>query len=421
MTEKSRVLVIDHDPDARYGVQRLTQEAGFEVCGQAGLGTEAVALAADAGPDVILCGLREPMARVQHTIESLADNLPQVPVIVYAEHSDLEVVRKAMLAGARDFLRTPLSPERLLDSVAAALDSEERRRLRQSGRGGLGPRGSIVTVFGAKGGVGKTTVAANLGVALARHAQQTTILVDADDAFGDTAPTLALMPQGTVTEALRSVDGDDGTDNGVEKCFTHHSSGLAVLSGPEDPFEWRGITGDRVTQLLRQLARRFDAVLVDTSGTLSEVSLAALEAASLVLWITTPEYASVRDALHALRAVQGKHLPEDRIRVVLNAASPEIEVRPGVIEEALARDIFWTIPYDRELRASAQLGRSLVEDPDPKSPAAGSLKDLAFVLNGMPSSSSRGGLLSRISDTRNNGFLRRRRFDLKVVEKEVKA
>jgi pilus assembly protein CpaE len=421
MTEKTRVLIIDHDPDTRYQVQQLAGHAGFDVCGQAGLGTEAVALATDARPGVILCGLKEPIVRVQHTIESLADNLPEVPVIVYAEHSDLEVVRKAMLAGARDFLKAPFNPDELLVSVTDTLDSEERRRLRRSGGGGLGPRGSIITVFGAKGGVGKTTVATNLAVALARHAQQTTVLVDADDAFGDTAPTLALLPEGTVTEALRSIDGDDGQDNGVEKCFSYHGSGLAVLSAPESPFEWKGITGDQMTQLLRHLARRFDAVLVDTGGTLSEVSLAALEAASLVLWITTPEYTSVRDALHALRAVQDTYLPVDRIRVVLNIASPEVEVRPGIIEEALARDIFWTIPYDRELRASAQLGRSLVDDPDPKSPAASSLRDLARALNGASPESSKGGLLRRVSGARNGGFLRRRRFGLKVVEKEVKA
>lgn len=421
MTNKARVLIIDHDPDARYQVQRLAGQAGFDACGQAGLGTEAVALAKDARPDVILCGLREPVVRVQHTVESLVDNLPEVPVIVYAEHSDLEVVRKAMLAGARDFLKAPFNPQELSGSVTAALDVEERRRLRQSGRGGLGPRGSVVTVFGAKGGVGKTTVAANLAVALARHAQQTTVLVDADDAFGDTAPTLALMPEGTVTEALRSLKGDDGKDNGLERYFSYHSSGLAVLSAPESPFEWKGITGDRIQRLLQHLARRFDAVLVDTSGALSDVSLAALEAASLVLWITTPEYASVRDALHALRAVQSLSLPEDRIRVILNVASPEIEVRPAIIEEALARRIFWTVPYDRELRHSAQLGRSLVDDPDPRSPAAGSLRDLALALNGTPPKSSEGGLLRRVSSGPSGGFLGRRRFELKIVKKEVKA
>lgn len=419
MTEQARVLIVDHDPDVRYQVQQLAAQAGLDVCGQAGLGTEAVALAADVRPDAILCGLKEPVVRVQRTIESLSHNLPDVPVIAYSEVGDLEVVRKAMNAGARDFLKAPFKPDEMLVSVTAALDSEERRRLRQAGRGSLGPRGSVITVFGAKGGVGKTTVATNLGVALARHAQQATVLVDADDSFGDTAPTLALMPSGTVTEALRTLDGGDGND--VEKSFSFHASGLAVLPSPESPFEWRGITGDRMQRLVQYLARRFDAVLVDTSATLSEVNVAVLEASSLVLWITTPEYASVRDALHALRAVRSIGLPEDRIRVVLNVASPEIEVRPKVIEEALARQIFWTVPYDRDLRHGAQVGRSLVDDPHPRSPAAVSLQDLALTLNGVSPRSEKSRFLRRFGRGRNGGALKRPRFDLKVVQKEVEA
>ncbi|OGO51715.1 MAG: hypothetical protein A2148_02810 [Chloroflexi bacterium RBG_16_68_14] len=416
MGEKPRVLIVDHDPDVRFQVQGLAGQAGFEVCGQAGLGTEAVSLAAEVHPDLILCGLKEPMARVQQTIESLVHCLRGVPVIAYSEASDLGVIRKAMLAGARDFLHAPFKPDELRRSVAAALEAEERGR-RQEADGAPGPQGAIITVFAAKGGVGKTTVATNLAVALARHAQQATVLVDADDTFGDAAAALALMPQGTVTQSLRSLGDGDGAE--VKRFLAYHSSGLAVLASPESPFEWRDIPGERLEQLLRQLARQFDAVVVDTGVTLSDVTMAALRAASLILWLTTPEYTSVRDALQALGAIRGLDLPEDRLRVVLNIASPEVQVQPSSIEEALAREIFWTIPYDQRLRLSAQLGRVLVDDPHPRSPAASSLRDLALALNGIPPKPPKNGLLRRLVAGRNGGSQGRPRFELKVVEREV--
>jgi pilus assembly protein CpaE len=88
--------------------------------------------------------------------------LPETPIIAYAREEQVDVVRAAML-GARDFLLIPTEVEKLLDSIRSVLESEERKRLRLTGQAkGIGPKG-VVTVFGAKGGVGKTTIATNLG------------------------------------------------------------------------------------------------------------------------------------------------------------------------------------------------------------------------------------------------------------------
>ena len=410
MAKIPAVFVIDQDQDVRFQLQRLIGQAEFSSGGHSGLGTEGISAATQARPDIVLCALREPALRSLHTIESLVHALPQTPMIVYSDSGDLETVRRAMLAGARDFLRAPFTAEELRRALTAALESEERRRLREAGAGVLGARGAIITVFGAKGGIGKTKVATNLGVALAR-AGQTAVVVDADETFGDAASCLGLTVEHTVSDLLRSVDGLDG--EGLKKLLTHHSSGLALLPAPASPFEWQGIPGDRVQRLLQELARQFDVVLVDTASTLSEVTLAALQTASLILWLTTPEYASVRDSLQALQAMRSLRLPEDRIRVVLNIAASDVEVRPRSIEEALACQIFWTIPYDRLLRRSVQLGQSPV-DAHPESPAAASLTELALVLSGGTSLQPQtDGTVRRLLAGLNLGILKRKQPVLK--------
>ena len=166
MARNPSVLVIDPDPEVRFQVRRLLGQVPFAFGAEFAPGMEAVVGAADAKPDIVLCGLREPALRVLQTIESLVDTLPQVPVIVYSESGDFALVRKAMLAGARDFLRAPIKPEELHRSLTGALESEERRRLRATGDAVGGPHGRLITVFGAKGGVGKSTLATNLAVAL---------------------------------------------------------------------------------------------------------------------------------------------------------------------------------------------------------------------------------------------------------------
>ncbi len=372
------VFVIDQDRDLRFQLQRLIQEAEFAGGGHAGLGTEGVSAASEARPDIVLCALREPVARSVQTVESLVHSLPYTPVIVYSTSDELEDVRRAMVAGARDFLRAPFDADELRRALTAALESEERRRLRMAGTGALGPQGTVITVFGAKGGTGKTTIATNLAVAFAR-AGQSTALVDADETFGDAGSSLGLAAERSVTDALRELDGLEGEP--LRKCFTLHESGLMVLTAPATPFDWDGVSGDRLRQLLQAVARQFDVVVVDTASTLSPLTLATLQSASLILWVTTPDYASVHDSLLAMRAARSVNLLDDRLRVLLNAVSPETDVRQRSIEEALGCPVFWTVSYDRALQRSVQLGRAAVA-AEPDSQAAASLNDLARVLGG---------------------------------------
>ena len=395
MATNPTVLVVDQDPEARFQVGRLVQQAAFDVAGQAGLGTEAVSLATDARPDIVLCSMNEPVARAVQTIESLVHALPQTPVIAYACSAELPLVRRAMLAGARDFLQTPLKPGELERSLIAALESEERRRLGETAGAVLGAAGGIITVSGAKGGVGKTTLATNLAVALVRSGQSA-VLVDADDTFGDAADSLALHGERTVIDALRDFDSE--RPDTLRPYLTHHENGLAVLAAPSSPFDWRGLPPERLESLLRALARQYDTVVVDTASTMSDVSIAALGAASVVLWVTTPEYASVHDSLQAFRALRSVNRLDDRMRIVLNAASSETEVRPDSIEQALGASIFWTVPYDRTVRRVAQAGRSLIET-DARSAAAVAIVELAEAVGGTPSppaQAGREGLLARI-------------------------
>jgi pilus assembly protein CpaE len=143
------------------------------------------------------------------------------------------------------------------------------------------------------------------------------------------------------------------------------------------------------------LARQYDVVLVDSGSTMSDVSLAALEAASLVLWLTTPDYASAHDSVRALQVLSTLPIDDDRIRLVLNQNTADLDVSPASIEAALGRSIFWTIPYDREVRRSAQLGHAVVEAA-PRSAAAISFLDLATVLSGGSPAPHRQGLFRKL-------------------------
>lgn len=380
MARVPEVMIIDQDPQARFEVKQLVRQAQLGFAGEAGFGTEAVSLAADVKPDAIMCGIGRPPDRALQTIEALLDVLPETPVIAYARQEDVGVVRQTMLAGARDFLVIPAQVERLIDSIRSVLGSEERKRLRLSGQSkGIGPKGLTIAVFGAKGGVGKTTLASNLSLALASNFGQSTVLLDADNTFGDVAATLDLRQNQSIVDLIRDLDKVDRTT--VTDYLVPLPSGLWVLPAPPDGWLWRTVTPDLYRRAMHLVARRFDIVVIDTAAVLSDMSLMILEESNIVLWVTSTDFSSINNSLLGLQALQRMNWPETKIRLVLNTTTSDDGVRPGKIEDVLKRQFFWQVPYDRQVRAGGQVGKPAVLT-SPESTGARTIIQLAEALTG---------------------------------------
>jgi pilus assembly protein CpaE len=314
--------------------------------------------------------------------------LPDTPVIVYSDSQDIQSARKAMLAGARDYLPRPVKPETLRESALRSMEAEENRRLRQSGQLGTAPTaGTVITVFGAKGGIGKSTVATNLSVALARQGAST-VIVDLDNGFGDVTGMLDVKPERTLIDLSRDAEKLERDD--LKRYVGRHDvSGLDVVAAPPI-LEWRTLPADDARRAIALLAKHYDKVVLDTSGTLNEISEMAIEAATMVLWVTTTEFASVRDSIEAMRALQMLSFPNERMRVLLNAISPDDSVRASTVQDVLQRPIFWQIPYDKKVRQGTHLGQPIVVT-SPQSVAARSFVDLATVVSGGRIEASKNG------------------------------
>ena len=385
MARVPAVLIVDQDQDSRFEIKRLVKECHLDIGGEAAFGTEAVAMAVERKPDVILVAVNQPIERPLQTLSSLAAALPETPIIVYSRSRELETARQSMVAGARDFLPMPARAEEVRRSIVETLAAEERRKLPRSATGIVGPEATTITVFSAKGGVGKSTIAANLAVALARRGHAT-VLVDADVSFGDAADLLDLKPEYTIAEL--AAPATDLSGEGLTERLTLHESGLRLLAAPHQPMAWRDITADRFRRVVEELQRRFDMVIIDCASQLNDLTLSALQGASFVLWVTTPEYTAVKDSIQAFHVLQQMGYPMEKLRVALNHVSPDNDVRPAAISEAMGQEMFWSVPYDRMLRRSTMVGKPIVmEKPD--AAAAGAIDDLAAMVSGVGASPGR--------------------------------
>ncbi|MBF6600089.1 MAG: P-loop NTPase [Dehalococcoidia bacterium] len=380
MAKTPAALIVDGDVQARFETKQAVKASGLTLAGECGYGMEAVSAASELRPEVVLIGVGEPLERPLQTAESLQSLLPDTPIIVYSDSKDIETIRKAMMAGARDFLTKPLRAGPLKASVLAALEAEEKKKLRQLGQLPAAPTaGTIITVFGAKGGVGKSTISSNLAVALARLESSSVCIVDLDNGFGDIAGMLDVKPERTIADMARDADQIDRDD--ISRYVARHAlSELDVLAGCS-VLEWRSLAPEQVRRVIELLATAYDKVVLDTSGMLNELAELAVDMATMILWVTTSEFASVNDSIHAFRALGHLNYSQERIRIVMNAISPDDVIRPSILQDALRRELFWSIPYDKRVRQGTHLGQPIVITA-PQSSAAKSLIDLATVVAG---------------------------------------
>ncbi|MBX5467699.1 MAG: P-loop NTPase [Firmicutes bacterium] len=250
-------------------------------------------------------------------------------VVLGAEEA--EAFRRALAAGAVDFIRRDAWAQELpavVERIVAARRPEPR---------------PLLAVFSPKGGVGKSTLAANLACAAGGRTGAKVALVDFDLQFGDLATLLGIEPRATVADAARlpslTQDALSRLLQPVEK------TAVSLLASPLNPLEAEEITAARAVEILDALRRAYEVVVVDTALGYTDVNVAALDVADLILVVLTPDVVTVRSVVRALDLFRdGFQYPPEKVRLVLNRDGTGL--RRDEIAEALGRPIDFGLPSD---------------------------------------------------------------------------
>jgi pilus assembly protein CpaE len=401
MGRKPRVVIIGQEPVSRDEIQKMLAMSGFDVLGEAGYGIEAVSLAKEVEPDAVIISIEEPIVRALQTVEAMADLLPGSPVVGHSSIPDAAAMRKAMLAGVKDYLLAPFKEEELIESIHTVLAQEERRQARISGEMDEPvAAGTVLTVFGAKGGIGKTTIATNLATALVQKTNQSAVLVDLDTRFGDVAILMDIPVERSIANLAMPEDEID--KDILQDCVYTHNTGVAILPAPIRPTDWRSIHAGHIERVVSLLRQTYDYVILDTPGTFNDIVARALELATLVVLVATVDMAALKDTLLALDMLRSWNFPQEKIKLVINATNEAVNVQPQDVKRMLGRDVFWSVPYDRNISTATQLGMPVVV-AKPGAKASESLAEMAFALSGVrrtegepATNGGKGGFLSRL-------------------------
>ncbi|GAP14991.1 response regulator containing CheY-like receiver domain and AraC-type DNA-binding domain [Longilinea arvoryzae] len=359
--EKIRVLIVDDIAETRDNLKRMLQfDTSIEVIAEARTGREAIDLANQHKPDVILMDINMPDMDGISATEAIRKKVPFSQVVILSVQSDPNYMRRAMLAGARDFLTKPPMIDELTSAIrrAGAMGHDERQKSTSpfttvTGPNGttvatpiLGKNGKVIVIYSPKGGTGRTTIATNLAITL--QASEKTCLIDGSLQFGDVAVFLNQQGKNTILDLAPRVDELD-PDVVQEVMVTHAASGLDVLAAPPRPEYSEEVSGEQFSKLIQYLRQLYAYIVVDTTSYLTETVQSALDIADLIILLTTQDIPAIKSINLFLGIADATGINRKRILFVMNKYDKKILITPERVGESLRQEISMAIPMDEHI------------------------------------------------------------------------
>jgi len=267
-------------------------------------------------------------------------------VTLFAASSDSrpDQIIAAMRAGCSEYLIKPFQSDQLVEALAHVATWTQGKLPTQKGR--------VVTLMGAKGGAGTTSLAVHLALSLVQRHNRRVLLVDQHPALGEVTLCLGLgRHQYSFYELVHNMDRLDAEL--LQGFLLKHGSGLHVLDAPQAMQAFRDTPADAIEHTLAFLSENYDVVIVDSPPGLSEDTSAAIRQSERVAIIITPELPAIHNAIRTIEYLTGLHYPSENIDIVLNRYSRKNALEDREIESSLHRPISFRIPNNYALIVGA--------------------------------------------------------------------
>jgi pilus assembly protein CpaE len=356
-----KVLIVDDIPETRDHLSRLLGlERDLDVAGTAGTGEEAIKVAMELRPDVIVMDINMPGMDGVAAAEIISQRLPTCPIIMMSVHGEADQLKRSISAGAREFLVKPFSGDEFSASIRTVFERELSRRTQFEASLPVVPAPvsptdtgdhQVIAVFSPKGGAGRTTIATNLAVALHHETGARVCLVDANLQFGDVGVLLNLNPKDrSIAETVEAGEPDGDI---IDSCVIDHSTGIRVLLAPPSPEGADLVTPVYMRQIIEHLRIGHEFVVIDLPSGLSDLSLAVMDAADTIMVLTALEITTIKNVRLFLEVAEQLEYARSKIRLVINRADAAQGIRIADVEASVRRPIDGTIVSDGRLSVLA--------------------------------------------------------------------
>lgn len=326
-------------------------------------------------PDIGIVVLDNNTNKGLDLVEKLGQASPDCAILVISASTEGSVILQAMRAGAKEFLTQPVKLQDILDALGRISE-------KKFGKGENKARGStVIAVAGATGGVGTTSIAVNLGCALAKDPKKTAALIDLDLCLGDADVFLDAIPDFTLVDVAQNVSRLDFSL--LKRSLTKHSSGLYLLPRPVQMEDMALITPDDLQRVIGLMKATFSHLVLDLSKGYTANDMVALHMANHILLVTQLDLPCLRNIVRLLTSLKENKELSDKVKIVVNRAGLDTgAITLKKAQETIGREIFWQVPNDyRTMIEVRNNGVPLVEQA-PKANVTMSIVALAEALSG---------------------------------------
>lgn len=363
-----RLIIIDSDRSARRDVREFIRDKNLRVIGEAEDVKSGLRLIRGLQPDLILLEMPAAASETIDAVKKIKDELPDTGIIISSTNPSPQLILSCIRAGAQEFITRPIDHGELSTAI------EHIRKISTTSVSSSRKRGTILSVFASKGGTGATSVAANLGVALAHNSDKKTVIVDLSFHMGDLGLMLDLPARYNLVDALH--DGAIAQSK-LGSIISKHSSGVYLLTVATSPELSDEITYDHMAELLGMLGTMFDFIIVDIGRHLDDRTVEVLELSDGIIILASLDIPTIRNVNRYLDIFDRLEIPRDKIYIIVNRFQKKTRISLKDLEEAVGMDTFWALPNDyTPMSLGIDSGTPVVID-SPRSKISNSFKDLA--------------------------------------------
>lgn len=354
--KKIKVMLADDNDQIRESVKKLLElDNEIDLVAEAANGREVIEKIPGLEPEVVVMDINMPEMDGLEACGYISENFEHVAVIIISVEDDPQSFSKAMRAGAKGYLIKPLSPLDLNNTVKEVAELNRKRIKMQAPETGSKTgsaskrKNKVVTIFGTKGGVGKSVICTNLAVALAQKYKNQVGVVDLDIQFGDISIMMNISPRKTIAELMQ--EGENLSRDLLED-YIYERKGVHILTAPNKPEFAELVTPEKVGDILNLCREMYTYTIVDTPSFIDEISLTALEKSDLILLIIALDLPTIKNVKKGIEILRSLKLL-NKTRLILNRSSGIAGIEAKDVEKVLDMKIQAEVPSDGKLVISS--------------------------------------------------------------------
>jgi pilus assembly protein CpaE len=304
---------------------------------------------AETQPDLILLDFKL-QKKPYNLVKKIVTKHPQCAVIAILPDSETVDPDQILLSGARDFIKYPFQKDNLVTMIKGVIELLEDNQTHSSAAAETEPsekHKNTFTVFSPKGGVGTTTIAANLAISLHKTLNEEVLVIDGKHLFGHIALCFNIRTGNSINDLIASAGNLD--ERLIRQVVVQHTSGVFVLPSPNSITDAQGIKPEMLFKVIQSLQVVFPNIIIDGGNYLNENTVTYMDSSDKILLVLNPDIASMRDVRQFIEISSTLSYPKEKILLLLNLTGRKAEVKREEIEKILQLKIFGKIPADGDL------------------------------------------------------------------------